>query len=246
MIILIGDSHTSCLIRAAAERPAMDSIRIAGLGPGGQLVHDFFTRHDNHISFSLRRSRQALLRLTGKNTMRRGDQFLFGISLGLFPFRVCQNTSWRRFAPANFSEGTDKMPLSDAVTDAIIRDDTKGQRAFFEAVKSLDIPFFVMASPPLQRHLPILQRNVSKDVILHMESRYHHVMTSFLNALDVDVIMPPDGVRAEDGFLRQDLETEIEGDIRHANTAYGHMMLDKIQAYLETNHADRLQPKLTA
>lgn len=240
MIYLTGESHIGCLMKAAADRPKMDTIKFGAMGPGGKLSKDIFIPHPDRVAFGNPAVRHNMKALTGTQAIMAGDAHLFGFSLGFHAFRVCQHRTWRTCAPAILAQTSGKQPLSDAVIDSLILEDNKYQRAFYDALKAIGVPCLVIESPPLQRNLPVMEKGAAPETIQYIFNRYRALTMAFMEDLGIDVIPFPEEARADDGFLRTELETEREGDVRHANAAYGAMMLDKIMAYLEAHHAHRL------
>lgn len=241
MIYLTGESHIGCLMRAAAEREPLETIVMGAMGPGGKLSHNIFLPRKDRVAFGVPAVRQQIQKLTGQPAIMQGKDHLFGFSLGFHAFRVCQSRTWRTFYPAALKQEEGKQPLSSAMIDTMIREDSKHQRGFYKALKALDIPCFVIESPPLQRNLPIMTQGfASGGVIQHLFERYRTLSMAFFEELGIDVVTFPPEARSDDGFLKTELETEREGDVRHANGAYGALMLDRVLDYLRANHADRL------
>jgi hypothetical protein len=243
MIVLTGDSHTGALLRAYAtkwpkgKRP--ENFKVDTIGPGFKLSRPFYKEHGNRISFTLPISRARFEKMTGRQALRFEDNHLYGFSLRMHSFKVIQNASWLTKRPWRECGGTDYEPISDAVLEAIIRDDIGVTFDFYAALIKNKVPFFTIEAPPVNPDIPILQEDGDKAFIKRLDGLYRDTLKTWLSERNIDVITAPAESADSEGFLKREYFSEREKDCRHGNEAYGALMLEKILDYLKAHHSDR-------
>ncbi|GHF23677.1 hypothetical protein GCM10017044_17810 [Kordiimonas sediminis] len=245
MILLAGDSHTTVLKRAHDELhpsdPLVSNIKIGPLGPGYKLSRRFFKPHKNRITFNLPMARNTFLKTTGKQALWFDQNILYGFSLRMHSFKISQNPTWLRHAPYELAAEKGKAPISKAAMLEIIKEDIGSTFEFYELLLKNNVPFFTIEGPPLNENIQVLKRGADKEIILAVDKAHRHYMQSWLCDKGIDIVKAPPAAFTEEGFLKPEYYADREGDVRHANTPYGRLMLQNVLDYLQSHHKSRLQ-----
>lgn len=227
-VLLVGDSHIGPIRRAFNETPERYPwLTFARLGKGGIARTDFFEVDEP----------ASAVRISAPewNTVvfsRDGGRWpdLVVLSLPINSSRILRGFSWDTQVPWQLKQGDDESTLSDALVDGLIDQDSGYATAYAIALAELGLPVAVIEAPRFFEDAPYLNK-CRFDVIHHIDTRYRQRVTERLANNGVDVITQPVETIDVRGTTKMDFDNEREGDIHHANAAYGQIVLEQIRLY---------------
>ena len=241
-LFIAGNSHVAALARAQKGRDGegssgFDETRIFPLGPASFELAAFSRVAGRAVEFI---EEDARLRLAGRSGMTRiepGDE-VWCLCLGLHTINIVKHPFWRTNHPVTVA-ANDAAPVSTALCRAIVAAAQDPVRQFLLHLRAAGVPSFAMSSPPLRRDHPASQ-TCPPLVALELDRLAREEFKAFLEGSDIDFVDHPAEARAEDGFLREDLNRVArdgaEPDHHHANATYGAWMLDRVLRHAEMRY----------
>ena len=227
MIVLTGESHLGAIRRGTADR---DDVTYWPLGMGGSVATPFFT-HDvsaNAVTTTVSGWRN---RTFTKDTLTFGDtQALVGLSMPLNTSRILRDYSWDTHVPWHLKKSDTEAPLSDAVVQATIAQDSDHAVAFVAALQACGIDVVVIEAPHFFESSPYLER-MRLDVCAYVDALYRTTVRAKLAAMGVDVIDQPPQTLTPLGSTKAEFSHETPKDTYHASRAFGAMIFKDIIAY---------------
>ncbi|MCW3477439.1 hypothetical protein [Limobrevibacterium gyesilva] len=242
-VLMIGDSHVGALIsahrrmrRLGGSLPANIAFEFSYLGNGFHFSHSFFELHEATIRFTHPEFAANLGRDLRLDAIARQEGVVFGLSMGLHTARVFRDPQWTRHVPWDLSANLPGQPVSSDVLNAIIDQDSQYIVAFYRAMQSLEIPFFVVAAPPPYRlHNCMSLYGIAPEIIVQVDRAYRTRISGILRQAGIDCIHPPREVIGEDGFIKAEFRAGIpEDDPHHANADYGQIMMQQAFPVVES------------
>lgn len=236
MIYLMGDSHTTCMLRAAKKMGEFwvggERVKLAPLATARTLSQPIYQAKKGRLAFNDQMLRTRLRALSGKPNIPDASPDYYGMSLGLHTFRVCINSMWAHYSLREFASEDGKMPVSEGLLKEVFDQDSKNAISFYRLAKKKNIKVFAIDAPPLNRK--ILELTGAKArTIAKIDTLYREYVRSQLRALNIPVVEVFNEAKAEDGFLSEDYVSEFDHDVRHGNVAYGARMLNQISDFVE-------------
>ncbi len=232
MIVITGDSHINAIRLGAVAlgpevaRLASREVRIGMLGNGRHTLRPFFSKCDAGAKLAHPQYATALRALIGSDVIGGGGK-TFGVCLGFHSPPVFRHPMWHQSRLVADWKGPPERPVSDAVFEVVVRSINQHIYAFFDALVSAGVDFFVISAPPPRRDHYCMAKTPA-SVVLSVDRAYRALVAKHFDSIGVRYVLPPEDVYAEDGFLLDEFAMRVPRDFHHANSLYGEKMLRRI------------------
>lgn len=232
MIVITGDSHINAIRLGAVAlgpevaRLASREVRIGMLGNGRHTLRPFFSKCDAGAKLAHPQYATALRALIGSDVIGGGGK-TFGVCLGFHSPPVFRHPMWHQSRLVADWKGPPERPVSDAVFEVVVRSINQHIYAFFDALVSAGVDFFVISAPPPRRDHYCMAKTPA-SVVLSVDRAYRALVAKHFDSIGVRYVLPPEDVYAEDGFLLDGFAMRVPRDFHHANSLYGEKMLRRI------------------
>lgn len=230
-VLITGDSHIAALRRGVDTAPkTYETISFVRLG-SGKLVPTAFFEVDEADGVVRTVARGWPNITTSVQSLHRDDGIgLMVVSQALNTSRILRDYSWNTHVPWRMVQSDEETPLSDAVVDALIAQDSSNAVAYAVALKSVGIEVAVLEAPRVFARAKALQEK-RRDVCLYIDALYRARVRDALAKGGVPVIdQPPESV-TKDGLTDARFDHENPDDSHHGNTAYGVLALNSVLDY---------------
>ena len=227
-VILVGDSHTA-VYRMAASQLGRADIRGGMLVSAGSLFGQFFSIEDGKLRFLGKTAENFMLYAykSGVKNLQDHPRSLV-VSMGFASAPFYGSSDWANTYSIAPESRERRLIVSDAVLRQMVEDAQRYVLAFYDYAHAQDLLFASLCGPrPQLRHGVVTRLGPQK--VLRLVEAFERPVREKLAELGCPLLELPETVDAQ-GLLRE----EYWGDnASHANTAYGKLMLEKL---------DRLRP----
>lgn len=225
-IFFTGDSHCGALrggVVALLERGeiAEDGLLVVPIGPGNVLAEPFFVDAGDHLRIVHEQARGGVRQLP----LPRNDVTAYGITGPLHATRVYRHPDWVSYAL--LADDCDAIPVSAALFRQVVLDDQLYILNMLRALQRLGLPVFVVEAPRPFRHHPAVTQ-IGAQRVLAIDRLYRGIIRSELDAIGILVVDVPPETLDDDGFTRDEFRSLLEGDVHHANGAFGALLLARV------------------
>ncbi len=159
-----------------------------------------------------------------------GEEAWYVVSFPYNTNRILRDFDWQKFAPWDVCAG--ETALSDAVLERIIGNESRGAVDFVMAFQQVGMKVAVLEAP---RHFEavLTEKSGRAPVLKAVSERYRAVLDRQFEAAGIPVLHQPAETIAESGSSLPEWKSRNEGDLYHANSDYGALMLEKMLTELD-------------
>ena len=238
MIIVTGDSHAGPLGRAidregnpatADLKRRFGGVAAAKLLAGHRFREPFFEVNDDAV-WLCGEAGKTIAELAGTDgALRARDGHCYGFSMGFHTAILLRQEYWRNFTL--LSRVPDKAFVSAAVYRRMVLQDNAQVLMFARALIERDVDAFFLAGAPIRGAM--IERQASfaeREELLAIHEQYIATMEQTFEAMGMPFVRAPEEA-SEDGVLKPELDSRIEGDVHHGNVGFGLLQWQAIKVH---------------
>jgi hypothetical protein len=244
-ILLIGDSHVRALgssynllpveqRRSLQQKIGYESIKFGQLFSVPLLVKPFFRVIDPGLELTDTDARAKLSELSGRDVFAANDrENVYCFSMAFTTTLILRDIVWRNYCPSSVWARGKGTAISEAVLQSIIRAHFKWVLDFHRALSAAGICVISIESPPPRSDDLSIARGARADVVLEVDRIARLTIAACLAEIGMPVVRAPSecyqGAECS-GFLKAEYAEMSNGDLHHANSRFGTLMLPLVLA----------------
>jgi hypothetical protein len=239
-LVFLGDSHVRALgssynllpldrRRQLLRDGGFQSCKFGQLFSFPLVVKPFFTTKDSVVELNDINARSQLARVTGKEVFDTSDPALvYCLSLAFTTTLLVRDPVWREHCPSVVWAKGGGAAMSEGVMKAIILGHFKWVFEFHAALKSAGMNLISFESPPPRLDDLSIGRGARPEVVLEVDRIARLITATHLSGLGIPIVRAPvECYLGPDrtGFLKAEYAETANGDVHHANSEFGALML---------------------